>query len=100
MTTRMARVTTRILPTTTEHPGHDFKEVGLLTGTGGSFEGAIKRIKEEAGQRGCDLVYIVGEAIQSGYGTPGAAYGMTKIHVRATCYVVAARSEVEPGNQP
>ncbi len=70
-----------------ERPGPGYREVGLLTGSGGSFEGAVKRIKEEAGDRGCDVVTILGEAIQSGYGTPGAAYGMTKNHVRAACYV-------------
>ncbi len=69
-----------------ERPGPSYVEIGLLTGTGGSFEGAIKRIKQEAGDRGCEVVVVVGEAIQSGYGTPGAAYGMSKNHVRAVCY--------------
>jgi hypothetical protein len=72
---------------TTEHPAPGFVEVGLLSGSGASFEGALKRIKEEAAEQGCEVVLILGEAIQSGYGTPGAAYGMTKNHVRAACFV-------------
>ena len=76
---------------TSEHPGPEYAEVGLLSGSGPSFEGAIKRIKDEAGARGCDVVYLLGEAIQSGYGTPGGAYGATQSHIRAACFVAAAR---------
>jgi hypothetical protein len=70
-----------------DHPDPEqYTEVGLVTGTGASFEGALQRLRESAGENGCDVVYILGEAIQSGPGTPGAAYGMSKSHLRAACF--------------
>lgn len=64
-----------------------YVEVGLVSASGAGTDGAIARAKEEAAYQGCDALFLLGEAVESGSGTPGSAYGMTRNHLRASCLV-------------
>lgn len=83
----------------TGRPGSEYVEVGLLTASGASYEGALARVKEEAATQGCEVVLVLGESLQSGAGTPGSAYGMTKSNLRASCFVAASTGPAASAKQ-
>ncbi len=70
-----------------------YAEVGLISAAGAGAEDALKRAKDEAAAQGCDAIFFLGESVESGPGTPGAEYGMTRNHVRASCLVERPASE-------
>jgi hypothetical protein len=65
----------------------ELREVGIITAQGAGFEGALKRAKQEAAQHGCDALVVLSEAVESGRGVPGSAYGMTRNDLRCSCLV-------------
>jgi hypothetical protein len=67
------------------------REVGIVTASGAGFEGALARARNEAGKQGCDVLAVLSEAVESGPGTPGSAYGMTRNHLRCSCLVRASK---------
>ncbi len=77
-----------------EHPGPDYVEVGLLSAAGTSFEDALDRMREQAGAQGCDVVFLLGDAIQAG------RYGRTNDHLRASCYVARSAATAASGTAP
>jgi hypothetical protein len=76
---------------TTKPTDASLREVGIVTASGAGFEGALKRAKDEAGKQGCDVLAVLSEAVESGPGTPGSAYGMTRNHLRCSCLVRAEK---------
>ena len=64
-------------------PGPGYAEVGRLSAGGSSFNGAVKRIRDQAADEGCDVVAIW---------TSGDSFATNKGHVRASCFV----TEKEP----
>jgi hypothetical protein len=72
----------------TSKPADDtLREVGIVTASGAGFEGALARARTEAAKQGCDVLAVLSEAVESGPYTPGAAYGMTRNHLRCSCLV-------------
>ena len=68
-------------------PDGSYREVGIITCSGTKFETALQRGREEAAAHGCDAVSIIGEALESGRGVPGSAYGMTRDNLRLSCLI-------------
>lgn len=66
------------------------REVGIISSSGASYEGALDRAREQAAEQGCDGLLVLSDEVESGPGTPGSAYGMTRTHLRATCLVRVA----------
>ena len=74
----------------TARPAGGYREVGLITCSGTKLETALARGREEAASHGCDAVVLIGEALESGRGVPGSAYGMTRDNLRLSCLVRTA----------
>jgi hypothetical protein len=68
-------------------PASGYREVGIITANGSKFETALESARLEAGSHGCDVIVVLGEALESGRGVPGSAYGMTRDNLRCSCLV-------------
>jgi hypothetical protein len=71
----------------TSKPASGYREVGIISANGSSFEAALERARGEAATHGCEVVAVIGETVESGKGVPGSAYGMTRNDLRCSCLV-------------
>lgn len=72
------------------HDRKGYREVGFVTASGGSFQGAVDAAKETGAEHGCVALGV--ETQSQPTDGPGSAWGATKTNVRFACLVKDANA--------